>query len=111
MLWASLNHTAQAMVPPRIAERIRNAYSMIRQLENDVNPVRRVPLAVYRSNDNVVIEEMVEMEGRDGNSNQHPNQAASYQANEHGIQIMFLKLHNMDKKMDNMKESIEKPLL
>jgi hypothetical protein len=104
LLWACLDPDASNMVPATVRERVTNAYLTIKQLPGSINPVKRVPIAVYRAAENLVIQELVEM---DGNEGQHPHQQQTHQANEHGVQILFSKVHGMDKKLDNIKESIE----
>jgi hypothetical protein len=107
LLWACLDPNALNMVPVTVRERITKAYITIKQLSGSTNPVKRVPVSVYRAADNLVIQEIIEMDGNEGIEGQHPHQQQAHQANEHGVQILFSKVHAMDKKLDDMKESIE----
>lgn len=105
LLWACLDPDASLFVPSKVKDRITTAYAAIKQLPGTVNPVKRVPLAIFRAAENLVIQELVEVEG-DGN-NTHPHHQQAHQANEHGVQIMFSKLHQMEKAMKENKESLE----
>jgi hypothetical protein len=57
LLWACMEPTMQAFVPADLRQRVRHAYEVIRQLEEGVNPVKKVLLVVYRVEDQLMIDE------------------------------------------------------
>jgi hypothetical protein len=89
LLWACLDADACKIVPAAVSGRVKAAYLTIQQLPNDINPVKRVPIMIYRNNDNLVIQDLVEVDGNDEVVAQHPHQHPTHQANEHGVQILF----------------------
>ena len=57
LLWACMEPTLQAFVPADLRQRVQHAYEEIRQLEEGVNPVKKVLLVVYRVEDQLMIDE------------------------------------------------------
>ena len=66
LLWVCLHVDLFVVVPLTMSERIKEAYAKIRVLDEAVNPVKRVFLAVDRFNDQVVIEEVLEVRDENG---------------------------------------------
>ena len=57
LLWACMAPEMNDNVPENLKQRVRTAYAAIQQLDEGVNPVKKVPLIVYRIEDDLKIEE------------------------------------------------------
>ena len=57
LLWACMDATVSAYLPAALKQRVRNAYSNVRQLAEGVNPVQKQPILVYRVEDQLMIDE------------------------------------------------------
>jgi hypothetical protein len=68
LLWAALNDEMEAYMPARVLRyRIRAAYETIRQLELEVNPVKKILCVVTGFEAEVHIDEIGEMDLEGGN--------------------------------------------
>jgi hypothetical protein len=47
LLWAVMEPTMMAAIPPNLRVRLRTRYLLIQVLEEEVNPIRRITLSVY----------------------------------------------------------------
>ena len=63
LLWACFEPTVRGKVPQAIRDRVDAAYTQIRRLDPDENPVKKVPLTVYRAAEQVCIDECLVLDG------------------------------------------------
>ena len=56
-LWACLEPIMQSTVPEDLRQRVQDVYAKICQLDEGVNPIKKVPIVVYHIEDQLVIDE------------------------------------------------------
>ena len=56
LLWACLEPTMQSKVPEDLRQRVQDAYAAIPQLDEGVNPIKKVPIVVYHIEDRLIID-------------------------------------------------------
>lgn len=99
LLWACIDESMENKVPVDLRDRIRHAYAAIRQLDQGINPVIKVPIIIYRAEERLLIDELmpndVEQQHDAGvgvdNPLQHTHQALMSQIHAQRVELAELR--------------------
>ena len=108
LLWACFEPTMQDRVPAVIRNRIREAYTLCRRLDEDVNPVCKIQLTVYRVADQVCVDELTGIiTGTGGDDGAQLEAAQTIGAQQEHIQQLMLQLQETKQQVASLQYSME----
>jgi hypothetical protein len=96
LLYACHKPELSHLLLPAVRQRVLSAYKALADKPEDYNPVEKIPLHIFRVENQVSIDEMVDMPGdRAGADGQALAGAAAYQAQRQDLQSVMLQIHQM----------------
>jgi hypothetical protein len=109
LLWACLDPSMEERVDPVIRTRIREAYALVRRLDEGVNPVKKVQLTVYRIADQVCVDELQGVDGSDGGGAAGPTLQAAQNAEavSEYTQQLLIQLNSLKQQVASMQHAVE----
>lgn len=106
LLWAAHNEDLSHLMSPQVRRRIVDGYALIRgQHPPDYNPVEKVPLHVFRVENQVQIEELVVTE--DGNRHHQLPAGVGAAMNNESMRTLQVQLHRIQQELAQARQANE----
>jgi hypothetical protein len=108
LLWVCMNPDMKETAPLAISIRVQQAYEQIRVLDLNINPVKRVFLAINRYQDTVTIDEIVRVDGDHDDASQGELQTTRNNNNNNDTNLLLTQMqqirHSMAAHFDGIQQ-------